>query len=144
MRYRGQAYNLTVPFAGRPVTAETIAEAVARFEDEHRRLYDYTPEVTETEIVTLRVRAQGRIASIDWNAPEAATAPNGAAAGREVYAGGGARRWALVHRARAARPTRRSRRRRSSSRRTPRSSSRRAGAAGSTPAATLVLEREEA
>jgi len=99
MRYRGQAYNLTVPFAGRPVSAETIAEAVARFEDEHRRLYDYTPEVTDTEIVTLRVRAQGRIQSIDWNAPETATAPNGAAAGREVYAGGGARRWALVHRA---------------------------------------------
>ena len=43
MRYRGQAYNLTVPFAGRPVSAETIADAVARFEAEHRRLYDYTP-----------------------------------------------------------------------------------------------------
>ena len=57
MRYRGQAYNLTVPFAGRPVTAETIAAAEAAFEDEHHRLYNYTPEVTETEIVTLRVRA---------------------------------------------------------------------------------------
>ena len=55
--------------------------------------------MTDTEIVTLRVRAQGRIASIDWNAPEAATAPNGAAAGREVYAGGGAAAGRCVHRA---------------------------------------------
>jgi N-methylhydantoinase A len=66
MRYRGQAYNLTVPFAGPPVTVQTIAAAEAAFEDEHHRLYNYTPEVTETEIVTLRVRALARIPDIDW------------------------------------------------------------------------------
>jgi N-methylhydantoinase A len=70
MRYRGQAYNLTVPFAPRPVTAASIAEAEGRFEEEHRRLYDYTPTVTETEIVTLRVRALARIPDIDWAAAE--------------------------------------------------------------------------
>jgi N-methylhydantoinase A len=98
MRYRGQAYNLTVPFAGRPVTAETIAEAVGRFEDEHRRLYDYTPEVTDTEIVTLRVRALGRIPTIDWDVADVA-APDGESAARGVYAAGTVRRFALVHRA---------------------------------------------
>jgi N-methylhydantoinase A len=70
IRYRGQAYNLTVPFASRPVTGETIGAAVQAFEDQHRRLYDYTPSVTETEIVTLRVRALARIAEIDWTSAE--------------------------------------------------------------------------
>ncbi len=97
MRYRGQAYNLTVPFAGRPVTAAAIAEAVARFEDEHRRLYDYTPSVTETEIVTLRVCARACIPDVDWDAPEDDAGPP-RPAGREVHAGSW-RTWTLVHRA---------------------------------------------
>ncbi|MGZ4480848.1 MAG: hydantoinase/oxoprolinase family protein [Gaiellales bacterium] len=75
MRYRGQAYNLTVPLAPRPVTPETIAEAERLFEEEHRRLYDYTPTVTETDIVTLRVRALARIPDIDWTASQRRAAP---------------------------------------------------------------------
>ena len=55
--------------------------------------------MTDTELVTLRVRAQGRIPSIDWNAHRDRHGAHGAGAGREVYAGGGARRWALLHRA---------------------------------------------
>ena len=97
MRYRGQAYNLTVAFAGRPVTAAAIAEAVARFEDEHRRLYDYTPSVTDTEIVTLRLRALARIPAIDWELQEPAGA-NGGGGRRDVYSGGATRSWTLVHR----------------------------------------------
>jgi N-methylhydantoinase A len=73
MRYRGQAYNLTVPFEQRPVTAETINRATALFEEQHRRLYDYTPAVTETEIVTLRMRALARIPDIDWASVEPET-----------------------------------------------------------------------
>jgi N-methylhydantoinase A len=87
IRYRGQAYNLTVPLQPRPVTEETIDHAVALFEDQHRRLYDYTPAVTETEIVTLRVRALARIADIDWAAAE----PDGGDARigeRQVWDGG--------------------------------------------------------
>ena len=60
MRYRGQAYNLTVPLEPRPVTAATLAVAELAFAAEHERLYDYTPSVTETEIVTLRLRAVAR------------------------------------------------------------------------------------
>ena len=87
IRYRGQAYNLTVPLQPRPVTAETIDHAVALFEEQHRRLYDYTPAVTETEIVTLRVRALARIADIDWAAaePDAGDARIGE---RQVWDGG--------------------------------------------------------
>jgi N-methylhydantoinase A len=87
MRYRGQAYNLTVPLAARPATAATIAAAERAFAEQHRRLYDYTPAVTETEIVTLRLRALARIPSIDWAAAE--RDPVAAAAGsRRVWAGG--------------------------------------------------------
>jgi N-methylhydantoinase A len=87
MRYRGQAYNLTVPFAPRPVTAEAIAAAAEAFEEEHRRLYDYTPTVTETDIVTLRLRALARIPEIDWTVAE--DGERAAVAGtRRVYHGG--------------------------------------------------------
>ena len=96
MRYRGQAYNLTVPFAPRPVTAEAIAAAEEAFEEEHRRLYDYTPTVTETDIVTLRLRALARIPDIDWTVAEDGRRP--AVAGtRRVYHGGW-RRWTAAGR----------------------------------------------
>ncbi len=64
MRYRGQAYNLTVPLALRPVTVATIAAAEQAFIDEHQLLYDYTPPVIETEIVTIRVRGLARTESV--------------------------------------------------------------------------------
>jgi N-methylhydantoinase A len=87
MRYRGQAYNLTVPLAARPATATTIAAAERAFAEQHRRLYDYTPTVTETEIVTLRLRALARIPAIDWAAGE--RDPVAVAAGsRRVWADG--------------------------------------------------------
>ena len=70
MRYRGQAYNLTVPLASRPVTSDTIAAATAAFEEQHRVLYDYTPTVTDTDIVTLRLRALAKIPDLDWEAGE--------------------------------------------------------------------------
>jgi N-methylhydantoinase A len=97
MRYRGQAYNLTVAFAGRPVTAAAVAEAVARFEEEHRRLYDYTPAVTETEIVTLRARAVACIPAVDWDVAEDG-AGSSAPTGRPIHAGSW-RPWTLVSRA---------------------------------------------
>ncbi|MDX6591360.1 MAG: N-methylhydantoinase [Gaiellales bacterium] len=87
MRYRGQAYNLTVPFANRPVTAASIAAAVQDFEHQHHRLYDYTPTVTETEIVTLRVRALARIAEIDWTSVER-SAEHTDGAERQIWDGG--------------------------------------------------------
>ena len=97
MRYRGQAYNLTVPLAGRPASAAAIAEAVARFEGEHRRLYDYTPSVTETEIVTLRLRALTRIPAIDWEVQEPPATDGDHH--RDVYADGAVRSYTLVRRA---------------------------------------------
>jgi N-methylhydantoinase A len=77
MRYRGQAYNLTVPLAPRPVTAATLLAAEEAFHAAHRQAYDYTPTLTETEIVTLRARATAPTAGT--GPAEAAAAPGDAA-----------------------------------------------------------------
>lgn len=87
MRYRGQAYNLTVPLFPRPVTSQTLDLAEASFHAAHQRAYDYTPSVTDTEIVTLRARAVGT----QRNSLHAFGSSNGQAKGsrkRELWFGG--------------------------------------------------------
>jgi N-methylhydantoinase A len=95
VRYRGQAYNLTVPLAPRPVTAATLAAAERHFAAEHERLYDYTPTVTETEIVTLRVRALARTEALDW---ESADAPSPSATTRRPVFDGAWDEWTVRRR----------------------------------------------
>jgi len=48
LRYRGQGYELNLPFTGNLLTA---------FQKEHKRRYGYAHPVREIEIVTLRLRA---------------------------------------------------------------------------------------
>jgi N-methylhydantoinase A len=96
MRYRGQAYNLTVPLAPRPVTAATLAAADAAFRAAHARAYDYTPSLEETEIVTVRVRATGAVAPPDLSG--AAGADGRPPAEREVWEDGGAVTYAVLER----------------------------------------------
>jgi N-methylhydantoinase A len=96
MRYRGQAYNLTVALAPAPVTAATIAAARDAFEEAHRRAYDYTPSSPETEIVTLRVRATAPSATIGW---DDAPAQAGDARERPAFHHGDWRRFAVRDRA---------------------------------------------
>jgi N-methylhydantoinase A/oxoprolinase/acetone carboxylase beta subunit len=58
LRYTGQAYSLTVPLpVGEDGSGEAMASAVTSFRDLHERLYDYSPAVTSTEIVTVRLSA---------------------------------------------------------------------------------------
>jgi N-methylhydantoinase A len=95
MRYRGQAYNLTVPLAPRPVTAASVAAAEAAFHAAHRQAYDYTPSVEETEIVTVRVRATGAVEPPAW---AGALGAGATAATREVWADGAWQRYAVVER----------------------------------------------
>jgi N-methylhydantoinase A len=95
MRYRGQAYNLTVPLAARPVTTATLAESEAAFHAAHRKAYDYNPNVEETVIVTVRIRATGAVEPPAWSAAAGAPA---AAATREVWVEGARREYAVIGR----------------------------------------------
>ena len=58
LRYRGQSYEITVPYAERD-----------RFNAEHRRLYGYDHQGREVEAVTARLRASGLTEKIDVSAP---------------------------------------------------------------------------
>jgi N-methylhydantoinase A len=99
MRYRGQAYNLTVPLAPRPATAESLAAAEALFHEAHRQAYDYTPSVTETEVVTLRARAVGAQPRVEWEGGDGANgAQPPAPAEREVWADGAWRTFTVLER----------------------------------------------
>jgi N-methylhydantoinase A len=57
VRYRGQAYELTVPLPPRPATPATIERAMRRFHTAHRRAYGHATPGAPTEIVTVRCRA---------------------------------------------------------------------------------------
>jgi len=51
LRYRGQSYELNVPWSG----------AVRKFHREHERIYGYAIPDREVEIVTIRVRARTQL-----------------------------------------------------------------------------------
>ena len=103
MRYRGQAYNLTVPFAGRPVTAD----------DDRRGGAPASRTSTAASTTTRRGSPRPRSSRcgcarspasppIDWEQqPEVATAPTGSRRVTSTTAGG-ARSGRCVHRASAA------------------------------------------
>ncbi|MFN8217898.1 MAG: hydantoinase/oxoprolinase family protein [Solirubrobacterales bacterium] len=97
MRYQGQAYNLTVPIAPRPIDGAALEAAVAAFEERHLALYSYTPTVSETEIVTLRAQALGDVGATEWREGEA-EAPPAAGSERDVFNGGEWRRFAVLDR----------------------------------------------
>ncbi len=89
LRYRGQAFELTVPMADRPLTQEGIAAACHLFEEEHERAYGHRLDSGRIEFVTLRV-----IASFDADRPDLAVRPatrNGSGGGhtRPAYFGDG-------------------------------------------------------
>ncbi|MEM7404510.1 MAG: hydantoinase/oxoprolinase family protein [Pseudomonadota bacterium] len=58
MRYRGQAYELQVPWPGDAVDADTIAEACVRFHDLHESNFAHCDRRVTPEIMTLRLRAR--------------------------------------------------------------------------------------
>jgi N-methylhydantoinase A len=59
VRYVGQSYELSVPLDA-PITASTVADAVAAFHDRHRTRYGHADPDEPVEVVALRVR--GRVA----------------------------------------------------------------------------------
>jgi len=77
IRYRRQAYELTVPVADGPVTQETLKGLVAAFHDKHRQTYGHASDRDAVQLVNLRLTAVGRIPGVTL-----AQRANGTAAGR--------------------------------------------------------------
>jgi len=90
MRYRGQAYPLTVPL--RPGALNAAERA---FHAAHRRAYGYSSPVGETEVVTLRVRGTGRVRQQGWDGLSESGGVSDGSAWRTV----GGERYAIYERA---------------------------------------------
>jgi N-methylhydantoinase A/oxoprolinase/acetone carboxylase beta subunit len=93
LRYRGQAFELLVPWPEAP----EIPPLLARFHATHRARFSYAAEGEAVEIVTLRATAIGRLPKPEEETPtppDAATAPGR----RRVWQGGAATDWPVYRR----------------------------------------------
>ncbi|MGZ0190142.1 MAG: hydantoinase/oxoprolinase family protein [Alphaproteobacteria bacterium] len=59
MRYRGQAYELVIPWGDVTPDSQSLAELVSRFHREHARRFAHSDEADVVEIATLRMAAIG-------------------------------------------------------------------------------------
>jgi N-methylhydantoinase A len=60
VRYRRQAYELTVPLADGPVTRDSLEALAAAFHDKHRQTYGHANPGEPVQLVNLRLTALGR------------------------------------------------------------------------------------
>jgi N-methylhydantoinase A len=90
LRYQGQNYELTLP-----VTAEDLSHGfaglIARFNDQHRRIYGYQLAGREVQLVNARVSATGRTAHAHWPVSAGATADATPVARRSMLVSPGVR-----------------------------------------------------
>jgi len=97
LRYQGQNYELTLP-----VTADDLAHGfsslIARFNDQHRRIYGYQLAGREVQLVNARVSATGSTTHAHWPASPAATRDAVPAARRNMLVSPGVRVEAPVFR----------------------------------------------
>ncbi|MCL2427745.1 MAG: hydantoinase/oxoprolinase family protein, partial [Alphaproteobacteria bacterium] len=61
VRYRRQAYELTVPIPPGPVTAATLAAMAAAFHAAHEQTYGHANQGEPVQLVNLRLTALGRL-----------------------------------------------------------------------------------
>ena len=61
MRYKGQAFELTVPATGTRLDEAALDGLIAGFHDIHRQRFSYANPGSPVEIVSLRVAAVGRL-----------------------------------------------------------------------------------
>jgi N-methylhydantoinase A len=69
LRYRGQAYELTVPLPAQSLDEDALRTAVQRFHRLHRQSYGYCREDAPVEVVALRLVARGVLPRTKFAAP---------------------------------------------------------------------------
>ena len=87
MRYAGQNYELAVPLPDGPVTAATIATLSEGFAEAHKQRYGFIAEGEPVQLVTLRLKATGRVRKAELKSyPDAGPDASGAIIGeRDVW-----------------------------------------------------------
>jgi N-methylhydantoinase A len=71
LRYRRQAYELTVPLADGPVTCASLDRLAAAFHDKHRQTYGHANPEESVQLVNLRLTAIGRLPGLRLAQPPA-------------------------------------------------------------------------
>lgn len=84
-RYIRQAYELTVPAAAGPVTAEAMRRVAADFHDKHRVTYGHANPDEPVQLVNLRLSAVGKLAGLDLSRWPDRSAVSGPVDAREAY-----------------------------------------------------------
>jgi len=69
LRYRRQAYELTVPFVEGPVTREGLDRLAATFHEKHRQTYGHANAEEPVQLVNLRLTAIGRLPGLRLAGP---------------------------------------------------------------------------
>jgi len=103
MRYRGQAFELVVPWDGAADEAGLQA-AVAAFHDMHRQRFSYANPGDPVDIVTLRLAAAGRLDAMTPGGPGPEAAPHARPPHRRPVFLDGWQDVAVVHRKEVAAP----------------------------------------
>ena len=65
VRYRRQAYELTLPFPDGPVSRASLDALAAAFHDKHRQTYGHANPNEPVQLVNLRLTALGRLPRLD-------------------------------------------------------------------------------
>src|SRR6516165_4331325 len=71
LRYRRQAYELTVPLADGPITRASLDRLAAAFHDKHRQTYGHANPEEPVQLVNLRLTAIGRLPGLRLAQPPA-------------------------------------------------------------------------
>jgi N-methylhydantoinase A len=86
VRYRRQAYELTVPIPDGPITAATLAAIAASFHARHAQTYGHANPAEPVQLVTLRATAIGRLPGLVL--AQHGDAAQGRLSHRDVWFGG--------------------------------------------------------
>jgi N-methylhydantoinase A/oxoprolinase/acetone carboxylase beta subunit len=88
LRYRGQAFELNVPWGEVPIDEAGIGEICQRFHARHAQRFSYANPEDTVELVTLRLVAIGRMARPQISAEEPSSADGVVVGRRRVYVDG--------------------------------------------------------